>query len=660
MFRDNFPNIIIAKKKQIFQTQKVLLEKYKKKQTDTSLYIMFHKRVGKGSWVKYVERYKIPRSIENTQRLIFNYEGSYSEKKLSCSWQWMLPKKIAQSTTSDEVLNVWVYYRHKRKKAYHYMKVLKRLVDVGTCSTSDWRFKLITSRIQNKINTFLNLPRICYYYGRLKATAQLENIIKILNHRLTSYMPHQLILILKAFSLCKLQDKYLFNRIRGLLQPHIKTVPFYYLTLIVESYSFCLIHDYLFFNQIANEIIYRLNLCNNKYVIKSDDHYDGVNALTDEIPPNVISEKEGSQNRPVENGYEHGHNFVKDEKDSLKVILETDYALIKYKQEHFNYYPSMKNLIDISYFFSNLKFQHYLFFDYISMYIMYMLRTDQNCLTPYLIEKAVSSFYKLKINDIILFEHILKHIDIYIYDYPPSVLCSIGFYFSSILPVHYSEIYKIFKKIFLHVQKYMNILNLDSLTKYCCLIHKGTKNKKIQKEILSHINEEIKRNDNKNDKVVYDIPRIIEILSFHNCIDEDSFTILCKHLHIHLKHFEPCDFNRVARALLNVKIKQNIYDEKIINAIARNVIKHHDLFHIIDYHQTIKSLLKMNVVKDIYKIYLIKHHINVPFYGFDELKIDTQLPKEVKKSVYRYKKGTIYFSNKKIEQEYPLYKSIEG
>ncbi|ETW32344.1 hypothetical protein PFFCH_00252, partial [Plasmodium falciparum FCH/4] len=230
------------------------------------MFILFHKRVGKGSWVGYIERYKVPRSIENTQRLIYNYEGSYCEKKLSCSWLWMLPKKLALSTTSDEVLNVWVYYRHKKKKAYHYLKVLKRLVDVGFCSSSDWRFKLITSRIQNKINTFLNLPRICFYYGKLKATAQLENLTKMLYNRLNSYMPYQLILLLRAFAYCNLQDIYLFNKIRDILQPQIKSLPFYYLINIVESYSSCLIHDYLYLNQIVEEIIYRINMCNQEFV----------------------------------------------------------------------------------------------------------------------------------------------------------------------------------------------------------------------------------------------------------------------------------------------------------------------------------------------------------------------------------------------------------
>ncbi|CRG99776.1 conserved Plasmodium protein, unknown function [Plasmodium relictum] len=633
MITEYFPKIII-KEQNFFQIQK----RY--------AYYRFHKRVGKGSWVKYIERYKLPRSIENTQRLIFNYEASYSEKKLSSSWLWNLPKKIALATTSDEVLNVWVYYRHKKKKAYHYLKVLKRLVDVGKCSTSDWRFKLITSRIQNKINTFLNLPRICYYYGKLKATAQLENITKMLNHRLNDYLPYQLLLILKGFSLCELQDKHLFNKIRDLLKPHINIIPFYYLTIIIESYSYCLIHDYLFLNLLANEIIYRINLCNNKYLNTSDEN-NSTHLKRDTL--NELNE---------ENTFNNFSNDCINDYENPLYNIESEHTLLKYKQDQFSYYPTMKNLVDIAYYFSNLKFQNYIFYDYISMFVIYMLKNN-NCLNPYLIEKVILSFYKIKINDIKLFEHILKHIDNFIYDYPPSVLCSIGCHLSSLLPFYYSPIHKIFKKMLLSIKNHIGILNTDSLSKLSSFAHKAKMNKELQKEILFSINEQIKKNDNQNSKIIYDLPRLAEVLSFHNLIDATSFNILCKHLHSHLKYFEPCDFNRIARTLRNIKKKFNFCDEKVVNAIARNVIKQHDLFHVIDYHQTANMLLEINAVKDIYKIYLIKYHNNISFYNFDELKLNYELPKEIKRSLYRYKKGSIYFSNKKIQQEYPLYKSIE-
>ncbi|CAD2093110.1 conserved Plasmodium protein, unknown function [Plasmodium vinckei lentum] len=656
MKTDVFPISLKAAKNNIFQVQKRFA------------YYRFHKRVGKGSWSRYIERYQLPRSIENTQRLIFNYEATFSEKKISSSWQWMLPKKLAQATTSDEVLNVWVYYRHKRKKAYHYMKVLKRLVDVGMCSSSDWRFKLISSRIENKINTFLNLPRICYYYGKLKATAQLENMTKMLNNRLYIYLPYQLILILRGFSICKLQDKYLFNKIRDLLRPHIKTITFSQLTQIIECYASCLIHDYLFFNELTQEIAYRISLCNsenhNQFESFDIPHFDNKNDKNYESNNN----EENEQLIISEND-----DYIDSDRDkALLHALASENSLLKYKQEHLNYYPNIKNLIDIAYYFSVLKFQNYPFFDYISMYAIHMLKNEENCLNPHLIEKIVQSFYSLKINDVKLFEHILKHIQLYLYDYPPSVLCAIGYYLSLILPCQYSEIFKIFKKMLLHVESHINILDMDSLTKLSSFVSKTFTDKESAKRILLNINEQVKKIDRdfnaqgdssvefkRNKSDIYDVPKLIEVLSLHNCIDEGAFNILCKHAHNNIKYFEPCDFNRISRAFNNIKKNLNLCDEKIINAISRHVIKQHDLFNVIDYHQTVNSLLQIGTMKDIYKIYLVKHHNNIPFYGFNELTINFEIPNESQKPIYRYKNGTIFFSNKKIKQQYPLYKSID-
>ncbi|KJP87114.1 hypothetical protein AK88_03282 [Plasmodium fragile] len=593
-------------------------------------YYRFHKRVGKGSWSKYVERFKPPRSIENTQRLIFNYEPTYSEKKASCSWQWLLPKKIAQATTSDEVLNVWVYYRHKRKKSYHYMKVLKRLVDVGTCSTNDWRFKLITSRVQNKINTFLNLPRICYYYGRLKATAQLEGMSKMLNHRLSCYLPHQLILILRSFALCELQDKQLFCKIRDQLKPHVRTLSFSQLSAIAQSYASCMIHDFLFLSVVAEEVILRVKLCNERSYDRLGEYNAG-----------------------------GGETAAVGEEGPLLHDLATENNLVQHKREQFCYYPQMESLVDIAVSFANLKFQNYLFFDYISRLTIYMLKNpDTNILNPYLIEKIASSFCKLKINDVMLFEYILKHIRIYTYDYPPQVLCTIGCLFSSILPLHYGAINRIYKKMMQHIYENASILTMDSLTKFSSFVHKGTTSDGTKKEFLFRVNDLVKKVDNKYSKMMYDVPRILEVLSFHELLDQDSFQIMCKHMHGNIKYFEPCDFNRAARALSQVKKKFNFEDDKIVNALARNAIKQHDLFHIIDYHQFCKAILHISGLKDIYKISLVKYHNSVPFFGFNELTLEVDVPSQEKQNARKYKKGTIRFSNKKLEQEYPLHKAL--
>eukprot|EP00913_Durusdinium_trenchii_P028200 g26438.t1 len=89
-------------------------------------YYRFHKLIGKANWRKYIERYVAPRSIENRQRWIPTPWPTYQQGKHARSWNWRLPKGLAAATTGDDVLEVWIKFRHKLpKKTFHYFKLLK-------------------------------------------------------------------------------------------------------------------------------------------------------------------------------------------------------------------------------------------------------------------------------------------------------------------------------------------------------------------------------------------------------------------------------------------------------------------------------------------------------------------------------------------------------
>ncbi|CAE8700824.1 unnamed protein product, partial [Polarella glacialis] len=99
-----------------------------------TFYYRFHKLVGKANWRKYTERFIAPRSLENRQRWIPTPFSTFSQGRQSFSWHWRLPKGLAEATSSDEVLEVWIQFRHKMpKRTFHYFKVLRRLSEVGGC-----------------------------------------------------------------------------------------------------------------------------------------------------------------------------------------------------------------------------------------------------------------------------------------------------------------------------------------------------------------------------------------------------------------------------------------------------------------------------------------------------------------------------------------------
>lgn len=94
-------------------------------------YYRLRKHIGVGRWASYRERFVQPLGLETRKPLWYNTNPSYGERKLSQSWRWELPEGIAKATTPHQLLETWIYYRHKRKGAKHFMQCLHRLVQLG-------------------------------------------------------------------------------------------------------------------------------------------------------------------------------------------------------------------------------------------------------------------------------------------------------------------------------------------------------------------------------------------------------------------------------------------------------------------------------------------------------------------------------------------------
>eukprot|EP00388_Colpodella_angusta_P007020 GDKJ01020190.1.p1 GENE.GDKJ01020190.1~~GDKJ01020190.1.p1 ORF type:complete len:629 (+),score=118.33 GDKJ01020190.1:106-1887(+) len=170
-------------------------------------------------------------------RLLFPYAPRYKEAKASAQWNWMLPKKIAHATTSSDLLNAWAFYRHKKKKVYHYSSALRRLVDIGGCNTHDWRYKLITSRLDRCKSRFLNLPRIGVYLGKLQDKEMLERLTPLFLRRLSIYSPQKLSFIVQAHSDALLFDKTLLNRVSQEFAISIPSASTADILRVIESFA---------------------------------------------------------------------------------------------------------------------------------------------------------------------------------------------------------------------------------------------------------------------------------------------------------------------------------------------------------------------------------------------------------------------------------------
>ncbi|KAL8443631.1 hypothetical protein Emed_006649 [Eimeria media] len=74
-------------------------------------YYRFHKPIGKGRFSRYQEFFQKPRSLESTQRLLFNYEAPFAAAKASGLRALRLRKRLAAATNPQQLLHVLEAYR---------------------------------------------------------------------------------------------------------------------------------------------------------------------------------------------------------------------------------------------------------------------------------------------------------------------------------------------------------------------------------------------------------------------------------------------------------------------------------------------------------------------------------------------------------------------
>lgn len=223
------------------------------------LYYRFHKLIGKWNWLKYKERYVAPRALENRQRWVPGTWASYQQARHSKSWYWRLPAGLADAVTPDEVLEVWIKFRHKHpKRTFHYMKVLSRLAEVGGCDPTDWRLKFITRRMRRNHRKVLNLPRLAKFYAGLRATEQLEHLSRFLYPVMAKYSGRQLALAAHAFGLAQMQDKHLFSEIARLLEPKLATLSPSELSRVTQAFAAVEMCHYTLLTRLSSQVQVRV------------------------------------------------------------------------------------------------------------------------------------------------------------------------------------------------------------------------------------------------------------------------------------------------------------------------------------------------------------------------------------------------------------------
>ncbi|KAK1442859.1 hypothetical protein BgAZ_303770 [Babesia gibsoni] len=506
-------------------------------------YYRFHKRLGKGNWNRYIERYTKPRSIENTQNITFNYRASFQAAKNSASYLWELPKRIAAATSSNDLLDAWIYFRHKRKKVYHFILALKRLCEIKDVDTSDWRFQHIAKKLLKRSKYFIDLPNVCRYLGQLRATPTLDKLTMLICENLERYTPNQLGLIAGAFGHCRLHSKYLFSLLAQRLEANMHLATNQDLIAVADAFGKCMIYNYGTLASISLEIQRRL----------ADEF----------VKPNV----------PVELFTTPNRHCMLNIQNPITVSITR---------------PSMLELGVVE-AFAATKYRDMFICDVLSQMLRYELargRVDDVC-NPNIVTRALRAYRSMKVNDIPLFVSILDHAAKQPYDYPPRCLSEVGLHLSYLLPRNLDAVAEKFAACLDELKLHLSRMDPRQLTNTAIFAYKAITSTVTKSDILSQISQAML--NHRNNMVKYDAPKMMEVLSMHNSLNEECFNTICRDIYRVISLFEPADYQRTARVLRKLR-SQDLTNIKMVNMLAKHVINQHEEFSDFQYHCVARDL----------------------------------------------------------------------
>ncbi|CBZ53258.1 conserved hypothetical protein [Neospora caninum Liverpool] len=548
-------------------------------------YYRFHKRIGKGNFNRYLEFYQKPRGIENTLRLRYNYTPTFTAKKRSEMWKVNLVKKIAHATDAKQVLDVWTYYRHRRtKRPYHYLLALQRLVEVGGCDPTDFRFRLIAQGIYRTAKRFINLPRVCVYLAKLNATGDLQDLSRFLTPQVEAYFPFQLCLLAHAFGAVRLQDKVLFAAIDEALRPHLSELSAAMLLKLTQGYAGALVHNY--------GLLARVSLVLQQRVWRV--------AMGEEEPALAGDKTDDEARTPREAQEEtaHGKQRKKEkaratrEQENEEIEQETSSGRgsdSKTKRRHTGaLFPTLHQLIAFGRVCADLKYQDFGYLEMLSVQMQAAFRADLAVsssrdtfrrFSPFSVQELVEVFHRLKANDVELLLAVLRHAQARIHDYPPSCLASIGFCTAQMLPCDEPFI--------------RQLAELAAFTKKA----KPQRNRSALRSFVFEAVEARVLELQGDGRTVFDVTRLLELLSLNGrTVSDEAFHILCRQCHRHLDLFEPHDFCRLARALARLRSQrgagqpEGLHSSSLVNALARRALRQEDEFSPRDFLNLLRSL----------------------------------------------------------------------
>ncbi|KAL8275431.1 hypothetical protein Esti_000643 [Eimeria stiedai] len=533
-------------------------------------YYRFHKPIGKGRFSRYQEFYQKPRSLESTQRLLFNYEAPFAAAKASGLRALRLRKKLAASTNPQQLLHVLEAYRHMRPwTCFMLLLALDRLVALGGCDPTDFRFRTLCRNILKAAKRFQNLPRVCWLLSQLRATGAVDALSRHLKPQVPLLYPQQLAVAAAAFGAVRLQHKCLLESIAAAATPYLSEMQAGDLLKLLQGFAGAQLH-----------------------------HYGLVSAISSEVQRRVHAAAAAAAAAPGEGGGQWGAN--EDEWLDDASWRGTAAREQQQQRQQLGTVPSLEQLVGFLEAFAALKYRDWSFLLLLSRQVQHGLQQSPPerpfaWVSPLLVGRTVEALRRVKANDPQLLLKALETLHAHVHDCCPSrraavSLALVGRCTAEQLPPDV-RLVRERHSTFLQVLRDMSpVLSLEEVVCTAAFADASSVSRELKASLFAGLTKRLAELQ-VSPRALCDVPLLAEILLKRRHLDASVYDVLARLLHRQLETLEPHDLARLSRFLSKAKAA-SLESESLLNATSRHVLRQSPFFAAPDLKETIGWLMQ--------------------------------------------------------------------
>ncbi|CDJ64545.1 hypothetical protein, conserved [Eimeria necatrix] len=473
---------------------------------------------------------------------------------------------------------------------------LERLVALGGCDPSGFRFRILCRDIIKAAKRFQNLPRVCWLLAQLRATAAVDRLSRHLKPQLPLLYPQQLVTAAAALGTARLQHKSLLNAIAAAVMPYLSEISAGDLLKLLQGYAGAQLHHYGLIGAISAEVQRRVHVA----AAAAAEAAAAAASRGARTAAEGGSSNDSSKSNATGDSLQWGTEDTWMQEASGAAVAATEPAAApgrKRRQQNqiTGIVPSIEQLVAFLESFTDLKYRDWSFLQLLSRQLQEALEQASpdrgfSLASPALLGRALESLRQLKANEKALLLAVLDHMHTHLHDCCPASLALVGRCTAEQLPPCLPHIREKHKDFLLVLRDMCPVLELEEVVSAAAFASTACVRRTIKDAVFKGLTERIMSLQD-TPGGLSDVPLLAEILLRRQQLSADTFDVLARLLHRHLDVMEPQDLSRLSRFLRNAKAA-SLESETLLNATSRRVLRLTSVFSPPDLKEAVNCLMQ--------------------------------------------------------------------